>query len=87
MIILFQFEGCESSQPVRQRLTELAIDFIAVNAPEKHPEKDQVMVKLFGSAKTPALWDTMAGALVMGREECLKHLDRLAAITGTGQAR
>lgn len=76
MIVLFQFEDCEDSQPVRRRLTELAVDFVAIDASEGHPEKDQVMVKLFGSARTPALWDTRTGALVEGREACLAYVNR-----------
>jgi hypothetical protein len=78
--VLFQFEDCEDSQPVRRRLTELAIDFIAVNASEGYPEKDQVMVKLFGNARTPALWDTRTGALVQGRETCLAYVDRAIGV-------
>ena len=75
MIVLFQFEDCEDSQPVRRCLTELAIDFIAVNASEGHPKKDQVMVKLFGNARTPALWDTRTGALVQGEEGCIAYVN------------
>jgi len=60
-------------------MTELAADFIAVNAPEGHPEKDQVMARLFGSAKTPALWDTRSGALVQGRDACLAYVNKAAA--------
>jgi hypothetical protein len=74
MIILWQFEDCEDSQPVRARLTALAVDFVAINAPEGHPEKDAVMKKLFGSARTPALWDTQTGALVQGERACLEYV-------------
>ncbi len=77
MIVLFQFEHCENSQPVRRRLTELAIDFIAINAPEGHPDKDRVMVKLFGSGRTPALWDTRTGDLVQGEEACLAYVNKV----------
>jgi poly(3-hydroxybutyrate) depolymerase len=76
MLVLWQFEECEHSQPVRAKLTELGIDFIAINAPEGLPEKDAVMVALFGSAETPAMWDTQTGALVQGEGNCLEYLER-----------
>ena len=79
MIILWQFEECGNSRPVRERLTEWGMDFVAINAPEGHPEKDHVMRKLFGSAKTPALWDTRTGALVQGQQECIDYLARRSA--------
>ncbi|MFB3892713.1 MAG: hypothetical protein ACE15C_11895 [Phycisphaerae bacterium] len=37
-------------------------------------EKDSIMLKLFGSARTPAIWDTRTGALVQGERECLDYL-------------
>ncbi len=75
MIILWQFEECEDSQPVRARLTELAVDFICVNAPKGHSEKDDVMRRLFGSAQTPALWDTQSGMLAQGQRQCLNYVN------------
>ena len=33
MLVLWQFEECVHSQVARRRLTELALDFLAVNAP------------------------------------------------------
>lgn len=77
MIILFQFEKCPDCIKVRHCLTELAIDYVSVNAPKGHPEKDQVMEKLFGSAKVPALWDTTTGKLVQGSQGCLDYLDKV----------
>ena len=85
MIILWQFEDCENSQPVRALLTELAADFVAINAPQGHGEKDCVMQKLFGSAKTPALWDTRTGELVQGQQECLDYIHE-RVVQPAGQA-
>jgi hypothetical protein len=76
MLVLWQFEECEHSQVARRRLTELALDFLAVNAPPGHPEKDGVMERLFGSNKTPALWDTRTGALLHGEEAICRYLDQ-----------
>ena len=74
MIVLWQFEECDNSEPVRKKLTQLCIDYLVVNAPEGHPEKDDVMRKLFGSNKTPALWDTRTGSLIQGQDACLAYL-------------
>jgi glutaredoxin len=80
MIVLWQFEGCPYCANVRSRMTELALDCISVNAPEGHPEKDDVMDKLFGSAKVPAIWDTQTGTLLQGDRPCLDYLnDRYGA--------
>ncbi len=76
MLVLWQFEECEHSQPVRKHLTELGLDFLAINAPQGHPEKDQVMEKLFGNNQTPSLWDTQTGALLQGTREICDYLDR-----------
>ena len=76
MLVLWQFEECEHSQVARRRLTELALDFVAVNAPPGHPEKDGVMERLFGSNKTPALWDTRTGTLLQGEDAICRYLDR-----------
>lgn len=75
MLIFWQFEECENSAPVRARLTELGLDFVAINAPRGHPEKDQVMEKLFGSARTPAIWDTQTGRLLSGTSRCLSYIE------------
>lgn len=78
MIILFQFEQCPDTFAVRRKLTARAIDFIVVNAPPGHPEKDDVMMKLFGSAEVPALWDTRTGALIQGERECEDYVVKMA---------
>jgi hypothetical protein len=79
MLVLWQFEECEHSQVARRRLTELALDFLAVNAPPGHPEKDGVMERLFGSNKTPAMWDTRTGALLQGEDAICRYLDQDAS--------
>lgn len=77
MLVLWQFEECEHSRPVRQRLTEMRLDYVAVNAPPGgHQEKDAVMDKLFGNSKTPSLWDTRTGALLQGEDAIFDHLAR-----------
>lgn len=75
MLVVWQFEGCPFCQRLRQRLSELAVDYVAVNAPHGQPEKDEVMRRLFPSAKVPALWDTHASRLVQGPEACLRYVE------------
>ena len=74
MIVLWQFEECENSQPVRALLTEQGVDFVAINAPHGLPHKDEVMNKLFGSPRTPAIWDTQTGELRQGTAECINYI-------------
>ena len=40
MLQLFQTEWCRGSQRVRQRLTELGLDFVARQVPEDPEERD-----------------------------------------------
>jgi glutaredoxin len=75
MLVLWQFEQCEHSKPVRKKLTELGLDFVAINAPGNHPEKDAVMTRLFGNHTTPALWDTRTGALLQGTREVGDYIE------------
>jgi hypothetical protein len=75
MIVLWQFEECEHSQPVRQLMTQLGVDFVAISAPSGHPEKDGVMERLFGNSETPALWDTRTGVLLQGTTAICRYLE------------
>ena len=74
MLVVWQFERCPNCQRFRDVLTELCLDFLAVNAPRGHPEKDDVMLKLFRTAQVPALWDTLTGELVQGEAECIQYV-------------
>jgi len=73
MLVLWQFERCPNCRRFRDVLTELCLDFVAVNAPRDHPEKDDVMLKLFPTAKVPALWNTMTGELIQGEARCIEY--------------
>ena len=75
MLVLWQFEECEHSRPVRRRLTEMGLDFVAVNAPAGYPEKDVVMRKLFGNSQVPALWDTRTGVLLQGESHIIDYVE------------
>ncbi len=53
----------------------MALDYVAVNAPPQHPEKDRVMEKLFGNSKVPSMWDTRTGELLQGEEQIGEYLE------------
>lgn len=57
MLILFQFESCPYCAKVRDKLTELAVDFASINVP-KGKEKRAIVKTLGGQDMTPMLIDT-----------------------------
>jgi glutathione S-transferase len=70
---LYQAEWCPHSHRVRQRLTELGLDFVARQVPAD-PERRDAMREAVGDDSIPVLVD---GDLVLhGDEEILAHLDR-----------
>jgi glutathione S-transferase len=75
MLELYQYESCPFCRPVRQRLSELALDFICRNAPPGHPEKDKPLIALSGDRKVPFLVDADAGVYLFGPEAILAYLD------------
>jgi len=76
MLILWQFETCAHSARVRKQLTELSLDFVAINAPPGEDDKDAVMQRLFGSNKTPAMWDTRTSALLQDADAICDYITR-----------
>jgi glutathione S-transferase len=70
---LYQAEWCPHSHRVRQRLTELGLDFVARQVPAD-PSRREEMRAAVGDDSIPVLVD---GDLVLcGDEEILAHLDR-----------
>lgn len=67
MITLFQAEWCPHSSKVRERLTELGVDFVARQVepyPEQRTEVEQI----------PTL-ETEDGQRIPGEKEILRYLD------------
>ncbi len=75
MLELFQTEWCRGSQRVRQRLTELGIDFVARQVPED-PESRDDLERLSGTRTVPVLMFE-DGAVLPGTERILDYLDNL----------
>lgn len=69
---LFQAEWCPHSHRVRQRLTELGLDFTARQVPADPDERD-AMRDATGADEIPVLVD--GGEIVEGDDAILEHLD------------
>jgi glutaredoxin 3 len=70
---LYQAEWCPHSHRVRQRLTELGLDFTARQVPADPGQRD-AMRDAVGDDSIPALVD--GDDVLHGDEEILAHLDR-----------
>lgn len=64
MLTLFQAEWCPFSAAVRERLTELGVDFVARQVPP-WPKQRQDVFELAGSDEIPVL-QTEDGELIVG---------------------
>jgi glutathione S-transferase len=70
---LYQAEWCPHSHRVRQRLTELGLDFAARQVPAD-PERRDAMRDAVGDDSIPVLVD--GDDVLHGDDEILAHLDR-----------
>jgi glutaredoxin 3 len=71
---LFQTEWCPGSRRIRQRLTELGLDYVNHQVPVEREERT-VLFGLTGSGTVPTLLLEDGSALV-GEDEILAHLER-----------
>jgi glutathione S-transferase len=69
---LFQTEWCPASHRVRQRLTELGLDYVIRQVPAD-PAKRQALEEATGASLVPVLVLDDGSALV-GEEQILAHL-------------
>jgi glutaredoxin 3 len=70
---LFQTEWCPGSRRIRQRLTELGLDYVNHQVPVER-EQRTLLLELTGSATVPTLLLEDGSALV-GENEILAHLE------------
>ena len=73
MLTLFQAEWCPYSHLVRQRLTELGVDFVAKQV-AAYPEDREELVAATGSDQIPTLV-AEDGTLVTETQRILRYLD------------
>jgi glutaredoxin len=71
MIELYQAEWCPHSRKVRQRMTELGVDFIARQV-EAEPDDREAMKDRTGENETPVL--VVDDDVVAGEEKILTYL-------------
>jgi glutathione S-transferase len=72
MLELYQTEWCPASRRVRQRLTELGLDFVAHQVPVE-PAERTALREATGLTSVPLLAD--GGCFVAGGDAILTHLD------------
>ena len=73
LVTLYQAEWCPYSHRVRQRLTELGLDFVARQVPAD-PERRDAMRSAVGADSIPVLVD--GDRVLHGDEDIRAHLDR-----------
>jgi glutathione S-transferase len=73
MLELFQTEWCPASRRVRQRLTELGVDYLGRQVPVERGERAELLTAT-GCDTIPAL-RLENGAAVIGEEHILAFLD------------
>ena len=71
---LYQAEWCPHSHNVRQRLTELGLDFTARQVPAD-PDDRAAMMQATGTNEIPVLI-TGSGGILKGEDEIMPWLDR-----------
>jgi glutathione S-transferase len=81
---LWQAEWCLASGRVRERLTELGIDFVARQVPVERTERTELR-RVAGSDTIPAL-RLASGAVLVGEEPIRRHLDERAPIPAEAEA-
>jgi glutaredoxin 3 len=81
---LFQTEWCPSSRRVRQRLTELGLDYVTRQVPVERGERT-ALVAATGSDTIPVLLPE-TGAPVVGEAAILAYLDEEHEDDGAAEA-
>jgi glutaredoxin 3 len=71
---LYQAEWCPHSHKVRQRLTELGVDFTARQVPADPDDRDEMKERV-GTDEIPVLVPD-GGEPICGEDEILGYLDR-----------
>ncbi|HVS84194.1 MAG TPA: glutaredoxin [Gaiellaceae bacterium] len=75
MLELFQTEWCRGSKQVRQRLTELRLDFVARQVPADRDERDEL--EFFTGVRTVPVLRFEDGGVLVGADRILDYLSSL----------
>ena len=68
MLELYQFEGCEYSAQVRQKMSEWEIDYILRNVSTDR-SKRSLLKRISGRRETPTLIDSTRDVILIGDEQ------------------
>jgi glutathione S-transferase len=77
MLELWQTEWCPASRRVRQRLTELGLDYISHQVPVEKQDRRELL-RVTGSDSIPAL-AFEDGTIIVGEDEIRRRLDERIA--------
>ena len=72
---LYQYEGCPYCIEVREKLSQLGLDYICRNAPPGRPDKDKPLIALSGGRKVPFLMDPDKGVYLKTTREIIAYLE------------
>lgn len=75
MLELYQFESCPYCSKVRQKLTELQVDYIARNAPKGSKKRDFIE-KTYGQAQVPLLVDMDEDLALYESSDIIDYLEK-----------
>jgi glutathione S-transferase len=75
-IELFQKESCPFSHAVRNKLTQLGLDFVAHNVPADQPRKHEQLIQAGGKDQVPFLIDHSSGVKLYESQAILAYLDK-----------
>ena len=75
MLELYQKESCPYCQKVRQRMTELDLDYICRNVSGGSSKKAALLTKIGGEVQVPFLVDTDNDVAMFESDDIIKYLE------------
>ena len=75
LLELYQFESCPFCQTVREKLSDLGLDYICRNAPPHRTDKDKVLIAISGDRKVPVLVDPDRGVYLFETNAIMAWLE------------
>jgi len=75
MLELYQFEQCPYCKKVREKLTELNLDYICRNVP-RSTKKVEILTILGGKDQVPFLVDLDKGIFMYESDKIVEYLDK-----------
>lgn len=76
LLELYQKEDCRFSHSVRSRLSQMGLDYIIHNVPDKIPLKHEQLAQVGGKDEIPFLIDRKTGVKLYGSTPILSYLEK-----------